>query len=178
MTDLKTDAAESALREHLEVTRAARGADPAGAGWVTNYHQTLADLRGELMEASLMFHEMGELHRKVARGWLDERRCLPPGTEPEAPRPVAAMDADVATLMASSYAYTLAAIIRFAGEHFGPEVANGIAFEIDEILTNGDFDGLNADVMPEGKSAPGATQGIGLVIPASPAESVTGDARH
>jgi hypothetical protein len=50
--------------------------------------------------------------------------------------------------MAYGYSYALAAILGVAEREFGPEVARRLAAGADQILTNGDFDDLNADVMP------------------------------
>ena len=43
--------------------------------------------------------------------------------------------------------YTLAAVLGYAAK-FGDHIQNDLAFIADEILTNGDFDNLNADVIP------------------------------
>lgn len=54
-----------------------------------------------------------------------------------------------AAVMATVYSYTLAAVLKVAQREFGEEAARTLAFEADELLTNGDSDDLNADVMPE-----------------------------
>lgn len=49
-------------------------------------------------------------------------------------------------LMAGSYAYTLAAVLKVAEIELGPEAARQLGRIAEEILENGDFDDWNADV--------------------------------
>jgi hypothetical protein len=105
--------------------------DPA-----TNYHESIADLRAALMQAHVAWQSRA-----------DERMSALSDTD-------ASDDAKfalAASLMAANYSYTLAALLGIA-EKAGTDniaVANlaaHLAFECDEILTNGDFDDHNADV--------------------------------
>ncbi len=160
MPDLRTPEAEDALREHLAVVR---GHDPEPG---TMYHETITAFRHALVQSALMWDKTSAPYRAAMFAWLDERRAAGQAGLKEPVRPPEAVrDADTACMMASSYAYTLAAVIRLAGEKFGREAARVLATAADDILTNGDFDSLNADVMPDGEPAPGATQGIEIVLP-------------
>jgi hypothetical protein len=87
----------------------------------TNYHESTDHLRGELCRASRMY-------RRAVDAAGDE-------------------DFPLGDLMAASYSYVIAAILGYARK-YGTDVADDLAFEVDEILTNGDFDGLNADIWP------------------------------
>lgn len=99
----------------------------------TNYHQSVDDFRRDLMK--------GVSHwSQVAAERSDNAARAGEGTGEAV--------AYMASLMAGSYAYTLAAVIGYASK-YGEDVAHDLAFVADEILTNGDFDGLNRDVMPE-----------------------------
>lgn len=164
----KTDAAEAALQEHLALTRKEV---PAGS-WATNYHKTITDLRAGLMRESVMFDRMCESHTEVAHRYGKDRLAWKDGGEsgPAPERPDAILDAHTGTLMAAIYAYALAAVLKVAERDLSAEQAQNLAFEVDEILTNGDFESLNADVIPEGAAAPSAAQGIELVLgkPAQP----------
>jgi hypothetical protein len=55
---------------------------------------------------------------------------------------------DPAACMAANYAYTLAAALKLVQDHHGTDAAEQLAREVDEILTDGDFDDINADVTP------------------------------
>lgn len=161
MPDLRTPEAEDALREHLAVVR---GCDPEPG---TMYHESITDFRRTLVQSALMWDKTGEPYRTAMFAWLDEWRAAEKAGSKEPVRPPQAVrDADAACMMASSYAYTLAAVIRLAGERFGQEAARILANAADDILVNGDFDSPNADVLPDGESAPGVAQGIENVPPA------------
>jgi hypothetical protein len=134
MADLKTGAADAALREHLAAV--ARREQP----WATAYHQTVDDLRRELAGESAKFHDRADSHRAAVFAAREENR--------EAP--AAERDAYIAGLMAGSYAYVLAAVLRVAGEQFGQKLAGRLACVADDILVNGDDHDRNADVMPAG----------------------------
>ena len=62
--------------------------------------------------------------------------------------PGAEADAYGGSLMAASYSYTLAAVLAFAAREFAPGYAATLAEVAEMILTDGDPDDLNADVMP------------------------------
>lgn len=100
------------------------------------YHETATGLRRTLAEAA-------EGWSKASERYLGLTHAQPPGETPAAVR-----DAYVGALMAYGYSYTLAAVLGVAEREFGPEVAERLASDADEILTNGDFDDLNTDVTP------------------------------
>lgn len=94
------------------------------------YHGSVDDFRRSLMKA----HASWERESKTYQ--------CEPGGEPERIRAVA----HSAALMAGSYAYTIAALVKYA-QRFGSHVAHDLAFVADDILMNGDDDNLNADVI-------------------------------
>lgn len=49
-------------------------------------------------------------------------------------------------VMAASLAYTLAAALALIEKQYGEDVANDLASQLDTMLTNGDFDDVNADL--------------------------------
>jgi hypothetical protein len=102
----------------------------------TAYHETVTDLRRTLVKAAEEWHKTNEHYFGLMHA------------QPPSETPAEIRDAYAGSLMAAGYAYTLAAILGVAERKFGPEVAKRLAFDTDEILTNGDFDDLNADVMP------------------------------
>lgn len=55
---------------------------------------------------------------------------------------------DPGACMAANYSYTLAAALKLVQDHHGIEAAAHLAREVEEILTDGDFDDINADVTP------------------------------
>lgn len=170
MTELKSSEAEEALREHVA---AARGESPERG---LLYHENVTELRRTLMNASVMYTKMGKPYSDQAFAWINARRAAEEAGQPEPPRPPQPVrDADMACMMAASYAYTLAAVLRLAGD-LGPEVARKLATAADDILVNGDFEDLNADVTPQGEGAPQATQGLEIVV-ASPTASQPKDTR-
>lgn len=61
-------------------------------------------------------------------------------------------DVHAASLMASSYAYTLAAVLGMAQHVLGLPEAELLASTARVLLEDGDHDDLNADVMPAGAS--------------------------
>lgn len=68
----------------------------------------------------------------------------------------AVVNAHVGLLMASTYAYSLAALMGIMAEEMSPEDAADAAVNIDDAIINGDDGDLNADVMPEGAEKPPA----------------------
>lgn len=112
---------------------------PAGHR-ATNYHETVTDFRRELAAAAESWNRGSEHYFKLVHA------------QPPAETPAEIRDAYAGTLMAYGYSYTLAAVLGVAEREFGLKVAERLAFEADEILTNGDFGDLNADVMPAGKT--------------------------
>lgn len=129
-----------ALEEHLALTR--KDYHPPQA---TPYHETVDDLRRELASEAETFRKRAELHCVVFQ------RGEPEPTAPE-------RDAYIGSLMAGNYAYTLAAVLKVAGEDFGPEVCERLACVADDILTNGDDHDRNADVMPAAATEATATR--------------------
>lgn len=55
-----------------------------------------------------------------------------------------------AAMMASSYAYVLAAVLKVASQELADDAAPLLASEARMLLDNGDFENSNADVMPGG----------------------------
>jgi hypothetical protein len=106
----------------------------AGGTW---YHHSTDDFRRDLMADA-------EAWRKVKTAYSD----LMDRNHKSARVPAEVRDAHAAALMASEYAYVLAAVLRVAGRDFGPETARRLAGSTDFILENGDDDDLNADVKP------------------------------
>lgn len=106
--------------------------DPA-----TNYHESTDHFRRDLIAGQAMWHQMMDASQDK--------------------RDDAHKDAFMASLMAGSYSYTLAAILGHAARQYGERVARDLAFEADELLTNGDFDAMNADIivaLAEGAALP------------------------
>lgn len=96
----------------------------------TNYHESVDHLRRDLMKGNAHWEKVAEQYSRISE---DKARV---------PSEAAAF---AAASMAGSYGYTLAAVLGYARK-YGEHVAHDLAFEADEILTNGDFDGLNKDV--------------------------------
>ncbi|MEV0382316.1 hypothetical protein [Nonomuraea sp. NPDC050643] len=119
---------------------------PEPAGPEANYHDSVNHLRGDLMKGSARWEKVVDEY--AGRSGKAETTAF------------------AAALMAGSYSYTLSAIIGYARK-YGAHVAHDLAFEADEILMNGDFEAMNADViassadslpLPEGVTVD-ATQG-------------------
>lgn len=110
--------------------------------WATPYHASVNDFRRELAGESAMFHKRMGPHRDVAFAAMTAKRA---GQE-HAPLSQAEEDAYIGCLMAGSYAYTLAAVLRVAEQEFGREVVVRLACVADDIITNGDDHDRNADV--------------------------------
>jgi hypothetical protein len=91
----------------------------------TNYHKSIDDLRRSIMNGVALWQKVADEYKEPAD--KVQARLLS------------------AALMAGGYGYTLAAIIGYARK-YGEHVAHDLAFEADEILTNGDFEDMNADV--------------------------------
>lgn len=130
MSELKTDAAEQALAEHV----AAVGGQPPYEG--TGYHDSIADFRRELAGSADEFRKRMEPYRV---------KVFAVGAEKADPADATAY---MACLMASSYAYTLAAVLGAVHKKFGTDAAREIAWIADDILENGDDEDRNADVRP------------------------------
>jgi len=133
---MTTTEAQAALREHLWATR---GEDPE---WATAYHQTIKDLRRELIEAHLDYEKHMAPHRAVVFAAMDARRA---GQEAEIPQ--AEVNAYTGLMMSAAYSYTLAAILERA-EQLDGEVARRLAALADMILQNGGEEEICADVWP------------------------------
>ena len=142
MSDLKTDAAERALAEHLA---AVRGGNVATG---TAYHESVEDFRRELVKSSVTWDKLHAPYWDATHAFHVAKLAAAAGSEPVRPDQ-ALFDAASAGMMASAYSYTLAAVIAVAQKDFGEEVATALACVADDILINGDDDpGWNADVMP------------------------------
>lgn len=96
--------------------------------WATNYHATVNELRTQLFKASLGHHSTAEKYAIWNQASSEEGHAFR------------------GNLMASSYSYALAALLRVAHDDISPEAARTLAFELDEILTNGDFNRINSDL--------------------------------
>lgn len=110
---------------------------PVLADTATNYHESIDHLRRDLMKGNAHWEKVAEQYSKISN---DMTRV---------PSEAAAF---AAASMAGSYGYTLAAVLGYARK-FGEHVAHDLAFEADEILTNGDFEGLNKDVTEQPTSS-------------------------
>ncbi|WP_433520074.1 hypothetical protein ACQP2T_63780 (plasmid) [Nonomuraea sp. CA-143628] len=108
----------------------------------TNYHESVDHLRRDLMKGNAHWGKVAEHYSDI------------PEDKERVPSEAAAF---AAASMAGSYGYTLAAILGYARK-YGERVAHDLAFEADEILTNGDFEAMNADILvalAEGAPLPG-----------------------
>lgn len=105
---------------------------PVLDGTATNYHESIDHLRRSLMKGNAHWEKVAEQYSNFS----EEKARVPSEAA-----------AFAAASMAGSYSYTLAAILGYARK-YGEHVAHDLAFEADEILTNGDFEDMNADVKP------------------------------
>jgi hypothetical protein len=96
------------------------------------------DIRRDLTASS-------EAWRKHYREWLDEMEAL---KEAGAEVPEVLGGAMVASLTASLYAYTLAAVLGAAEKEMGPRIAGRLADIARTQLDDGDDQDFNADVAP------------------------------
>jgi len=110
------------------------GAPEVTAQRVSEYYETVDDLRRELVEVVQQWRLIKDTHR-IAR--YDENA------------PQVQRDAYLTGLMAGNYAYTLAAVLGVAQREFGNAVASRLTSVAAGILTNGDGSDLNADVVPQ-----------------------------
>ena len=101
----------------------------------TNYHQTIEMLRRDLMLASRVWQS--QVDQFQADGTLMDDMSNDQKI------------AFAASSMAASYSYTLAAALGIAEKIAPEEFAQHLAFEVDEILTNGDFEDHNSDIRPD-----------------------------
>lgn len=107
-------------------------------GPATNHHATVDDLRRSLMRQHAAHEERAEVYTA--------RVLALPKDQPETSEEADIRAAWLGHSMASNYAYALAAVLGIAQDRHGDEAARDLAFEVDEILMNGDFDGVNDDV--------------------------------
>jgi hypothetical protein len=98
-------------------------------------HHSLEEFRRGLMSAAVYHHKVAGEYEAV---W----------DKPRGERLKSECDAHAGSLMAGSYAYVLAAVLRVAAEEFGPQTARRLADVADCILADGDGEDLNADVKP------------------------------
>lgn len=108
----------------------------------TWYHSSLTEFRRQLMAAA-------ESWGKQKEGYFEQVHAQPPAETSRV-----TLDAYAGTMMAGSYAYTLAAVLGLAEREFGPQIARRLASAADDILENGDFDDMNADVKPDAPLPP------------------------
>lgn len=102
----------------------------------------VTSLRRELIQGHRHWEEV---HGRYSAG--NGAPATAPGT--------AQNDADAASLMAASYSYALAALLRVAEAEFGTDAAQVLAAEVRTILEDGDEDDLNADVILAAGAVPG-----------------------
>lgn len=107
----------------------------------TWYHDSLDEFRRGLMSAAVHHHNVADEYGQAF-------------DKPREERSRAEMDAHAGSLMAGSYAYTLAAILGQAAREFGPQIARRLASAADDILANGDDEDMNADVKPHSPLPP------------------------
>jgi hypothetical protein len=117
------------------ITGAEVDPDTGSSDTSTMYHSSLDEFRRGLMAAAVHHHGVADEYG-VAYDKPREERSRPD------------MDAHAGSLMASSYAYTLAAVLGYAVRELGPQTARILANVADDILANGDDMDLNADVKP------------------------------
>lgn len=110
--------------------------DAGTGGTPTIYHHSVAGFRRQLAQAAQAYRKASE---EYFAGLQGKKRAEVTDTE---------RDAYMGTLMAYGYCYTLAAVLGVAERELGPQSARRLATIADDILTNGDFDDLNADVGP------------------------------
>lgn len=104
-------------------------------------HHSVTEFRQQLVRAAEAWNKQKEEYFRQVH-------------QPAAETPRAVLDAYAGTMMAGSYAYTLAAILGQAEREFGPQIARRLASAADEILTDGDFDDMNADVRADAPLPP------------------------
>jgi hypothetical protein len=102
----------------------------------TWYHASLTDFRRQLVTAAEHWGKQKEEYFRQVHA------------QPAAETPRVTLDAYAGTMMAGSYAYTLAAVLGLAEREFGPQIARRLASAADDILENGDDEDMNADVRP------------------------------
>lgn len=118
----------------------------------TLYHASVKDFRTSLVKASTMFEQMSNEHQEpIMRASALARETGDASHRDKVP--AAVRDAYQGSLMAYSYGYTLGAVIRFAEQRFGEDVALELACRADDLLTNGDDDDLNGDIELETQDA-------------------------
>jgi hypothetical protein len=109
----------------------------------TAYHDTIKDLRRDLIESHLEYERAMAPHRALVFGAMNATR----GTDAEPEIPAAEMNAYTGLMMAGAYSYALAAVLERA-EKLDPEVAQKLAALADCILENGGEAEICADVWP------------------------------
>lgn len=109
----------------------------------TLYHPSVKDFRATLVKAAAMYNATSKEYQPQVMGAAAKARET---SDKTIKIPAAVGDAYRGSLGAYSYAYTLAAIIRYAGRRFGDEVARELACVADDLLMNGDDDNLNGDI--------------------------------
>lgn len=117
------------------------GTTAASPGLPTIYHESASAFRKELAESAADFRQWMKPHQSRVFAFQNAVR---EGT-PHDDLSMADRDAYTGCLMASNYAYALAAILGEAAK-FGPEAQRHLAAVADDILMNGDDHDRNADV--------------------------------
>lgn len=112
-------------------------------GRATAYHDTIKDLRRDLIESHLGYEQAMAPHRATVFAATDAAR----GTDAKPRIPAAELNAYTGLMMSATYSYALAAVLERA-ENLDPEVAQKLAALADCILENGGEAEICADVWP------------------------------
>jgi hypothetical protein len=111
----------------------------------TGYHESVRELRAELMGEHRNFQRLTNEAMDVM-----SRLCVDHTHEASREKfehlPPHLREAMIGCTMASSYAYTLAGVLRYVELRHGGPAAREVAGWVDETLTNGDESDLNADL--------------------------------
>ncbi len=119
---------------------------------VSNHHESIDDLRRDLMSASMM--------------WQARADALFPVIENADTATEVEKIALTSSLMAANYSYVLAAVLGIAQAQSPDAFAKHLAFEIDEMLNNGDDEDYNSDVTT-GESSVQTTPSVEATTPDS-----------
>jgi len=112
-------------------------------GQATAYHDTIKDLRRDLIESHLEYERAMAPHRTVVFDAMNAVR----GTDAKPQVSAAEMGAYTGLMMSAAYSYALAAVLERA-EKMDPDVAQKLAALADCILENGGETEICADVWP------------------------------
>jgi hypothetical protein len=108
---------------------------------INTNNDSVTDLRRDLVKAAIHWSAVSKRAFEAAERNRDDSHARETGG---------------AAMMASSYAYVLAAILKVAYQELADDAAPLLASEAQMLLDNGDFGNLNADVMPAAEVKSGA----------------------